>query len=67
MATFDSVMNVLVPTLIILVVIGFLWIKTPLGAFLGPRLAQLWAWIRGEGRESATSAFIETQRIIAYE
>lgn len=66
MATFDSVLNFLVPTLIILVVIGFIWVKTPLGAWLGPILSNWWESIRSGGSNVVSHADY-TQRIITYE
>ena len=37
--TFDSILNVLIPALVILCVVGFIWVK-----FLAPHL---WPWLKG--------------------
>lgn len=61
MATFDSVMNWLVPTLLIVILIGFLWIKTPLGALL----TKLWLWSKEQMQGNPAAQ--EKNRIIVYE
>lgn len=63
MVTFDEVMNWLMPILVILVVIGFLWIKTPLGSLLGPKLAEFGLWIKGESQ----NIHIKRDKVISYE
>ena len=67
MATFDSILNVLVPALILLVVIGFVWVKTPLGAWLGPILSHWWENIRSGSSNAVHNTVDYTQRIITYE
>lgn len=65
-STLDSILNFAVPTLIILVVIGFVWIKTPLGAWLGPIFSGWWDSIRN--REHSGGGFgVEMQKVITYE
>jgi len=63
MATLDSILNFLVPTLLILIFIGFIWMKTPLGAWLGPHLQNLWLWMKGESQ----NVHIHREKVIAYE
>jgi hypothetical protein len=62
MATLDSVLNWLVPTILILIVIGFLWIKTPLGELL----TRFWHWAK-EQMQGNPNADNNKNRIIVYE
>jgi len=62
MATLDSVLNVLVPIILFLILIAFIWIKTPLGAWLGPILQNFWLWLKGE-----SEAQQQKNRVIVYE
>jgi hypothetical protein len=61
MATLDSVMNWLVPTILILVVVGFLWIKTPLGELI----KRMWTWAKNEMQGNPHAQ--QKNRIIVYE
>jgi len=65
MATLDSFLNFAVPALIILVVVGFVWVKTPLGAWLGPIFSSWWEGLRGGGGSHHSGG--EMQRVITYE
>jgi len=62
--TLDSVLNFLVPTLLILIGVGFVWIRTPVGAWLGPHIREFFNWIRGE---SETTTHEPQTRSIVYE
>ena len=64
--TIDSTMNWLVPTILVLVVVVFLWIKTPLGAWLGPHLSDFWTYLK-EGQTANKHHHSEKNKIIVYE
>ena len=59
----DSTMNWVIPTILILLVIAFLWIKTPLGAWLGPHFSNWWASLKGEAQHHQT----KKDKIIVYD
>ena len=61
----DSILNVLVPTLIVLMAVGFVWVKTPVGDWLGPQFRNFWSWIRGEDNQPAHTNI--NSRTIVYE
>jgi len=62
MANLDSILNVLIPILLIGVLIAFLWMKTPLGAWLGPHLHDLWLNLKGENTQH-----VKRDKVIVYE
>jgi len=62
MPTLDSVLNVLIPTILVLILVAFVWLRTPLGAWLGPHLSNLWAWMKGESQ-----AVQQRNKVIVYE
>jgi len=65
MTALDEALNWIMPLLIFLVAISFLWLKTPLGAWLGPHIKTFWLWAKGESEEDSASSI--TSREIIYE
>jgi len=60
----DEAVNIIMPILLLLVAIGFIWIKTPVGAWLGPHIRNFISWIKGEERDQTPH---EMSRSIVYE
>lgn len=46
---FEEVMNIGIPALLIIIVLGFLWIKF-LEPWVFPMLSKLWLWISGAAK-----------------
>jgi hypothetical protein len=59
---FEQFLNYAIPTLIVLAFVAFIWVKTPLGVWLGPHLNNFWLWMKGESQAQA-----KKQRVITYE
>jgi hypothetical protein len=62
MTTFDTIMNIAVPTILILIAFGFVYMKF-LRPFVMPWLIKLWLWITGQNQEST----INHKKEIIYE
>ena len=62
MTTLDDVLNVLVPIILVLLFTSFLWIRTPLGAFLGPHIRNFVEYLKGEA-----GANHEHNKVIVFE
>jgi len=60
----DEAVNIIMPILLLLIALGFIWIKTPVGTWLGPHFKDFWNWIRGESENATVS---EQSRSIVYE
>jgi hypothetical protein len=48
LADFDSVMNFLVPAVLLLIAAGFIYIKF-ISPWVVPMLSRLWEWVKGSG------------------
>jgi len=49
--TLDQILNVAVPVVIILIVVGFIWIKF-LSSWCTPLLVKFWEWLKSGGTSS---------------
>ena len=52
MATLDSILNWLVPTILILVVVGFVYTKF-ISPWVVPHLIRLWEWAKGSSQQES--------------
>ena len=62
--TLDETVNIIMPILLGLIAVGFVWVKTPVGAWLGPQIRKFISWIKGEERDQTPH---EMARSIVYE
>lgn len=50
MGTFDDVLNIGIPALLIIIVVGFLWVKF-IEPWVVPMFARLWEKMKGDGTQ----------------
>jgi len=51
--TFDSVLSWLIPTILILGFVGFVWVKI-FSPYVMPMLKKFWNWLNGKSEEQKT-------------
>ena len=54
MSQLDSILNIAIPVLLIVVVCGFVWVKM-LEPWFGNHLKRLWEWIKGSSQAQTTT------------